>query len=74
MRPSPLIVLDEVDTSLDEANVIRFGQFLRRYSKDTQFLVITHQKVTMEHADLLYGVTMQEPGVSQVFGMRLENR
>lgn len=74
VRPSPLIVLDEVDTSLDEANVIRFGQFLRRYSKDTQFLVITHQKVTMEHADLLYGVTMQEPGVSQVFGMRLENR
>lgn len=74
VKPSPLIVLDEVDTALDEANVLRFGQFLRRYSKDTQFLVITHQKVTMEHADLLYGVTMPEPGVSRVFGMRLENR
>lgn len=74
VKPSPLIVLDEVDTALDEANVLRFGQFLRRYSRDTQFLVITHQKVTMEHADLLYGVTMPEPGVSRIFGMRLENR
>ncbi len=73
VRPSPLIVLDEVDTALDEANVQRFGQFLRRYSKDTQFLVITHQKATMEAADLLYGVTMEEPGVSRVFGMRLSN-
>jgi chromosome segregation protein len=73
VKPSPLIVLDEVDTALDEANVMRFGQFLKRYAKDTQFLVITHQKATMEAADLLYGVTMQEPGVSKVFGMRLED-
>ncbi len=73
VKPSPMIVLDEVDTSLDELNVTRFGEFLKRYSKDTQFLVITHQKATMESADLLYGVTMEEPGVSRVFGMRLEN-
>lgn len=73
VKPSPLIVLDEVDTALDEANVVRFGEFLKRYSKDTQFLVITHQKATMEAADLLYGVTMQEPGVSKVFGMRLDD-
>jgi chromosome segregation protein len=73
VKPSPLIVLDEVDTALDEANVVRFGQFLRRYSSDTQFLVITHQKATMEAADLLYGVTMQEPGVSKVFGMKLDD-
>ncbi len=70
-KPSPLIVLDEVDTALDEANVVRFSRFLKRYSEDTQFLVITHQKQTMEAADLLYGVTMEEPGVSRIFGMRL---
>ncbi|HHY44564.1 MAG TPA: chromosome segregation protein SMC [Firmicutes bacterium] len=73
VKPSPLIVLDEVDTALDEVNVVRFGEFLRRYSQNTQFLVITHQKATMEAADLLYGVTMQEPGVSKVFGMRLND-
>ena len=72
VKPSPLIVLDEVDTALDESNVVRFGEFLKRYSKNTQFLVITHQRATMEAADLLYGVTMQEPGVSKVFGMRLD--
>ena len=72
VKASPLIVLDEVDTALDESNVVRFGQFLKRYSRDTQFMVITHQKATMEAADLIYGVTMQEPGVSRIFGMRLE--
>ncbi len=72
VRPSPLIVLDEADTSLDEANVVRFSRFLKRYSRETQFLVITHQKATMEVADLLYGVTMEEPGVSKVFSMRLD--
>jgi len=73
VRPSPLIVLDEVDSSLDGANVLRFAQFLKRYSKDTQFIVITHKEATMEVADIIYGVTMEEPGVSKVFGMRLEN-
>jgi chromosome segregation protein len=74
VRAAPLIVLDEADTALDESNIVRFSQFLKRYAEDTQFLVITHQKATMEAADLLYGVTMEEPGVSKIFGMRLENR
>ena len=72
VRPSPFIVLDEADTALDESNIVRFAQFLKRYSRDTQFLVITHQKATMEAADLMYGVTMEEPGVSKVFGMKFE--
>lgn len=71
-KPSPFVVLDEVDTSLDEANVLRFGEFLRRLSRDTQFLVITHQKPTIEAADVVYGVTMDEPGVSKILGIRLE--
>ncbi len=70
--PSPLMVLDEVDSSLDEANVVRFAQFLKRYSAQTQFVVITHQESTMEVADVIYGVTMEEPGVSKVFSMRLQ--
>ena len=67
------MVLDEVDSSLDDANVVRFAQFLRRYSDQTQFVVITHQESTMEVADVIYGVTMEEPGVSKVFGMRLQH-
>ena len=74
VKASPLIVLDEADTALDESNIVRFRQFLKRYAEDTQFLVITHQKATMEAAEALYGVTMEEPGVSRIFGMRLENR
>ena len=72
VRPSPFIVLDEADTALDESNIARFAQFLKRYSQNIQFLVITHQKATMEAADLMYGVTMEEPGVSKVFGMKFE--
>ncbi len=74
VKASPLIVLDEADTALDESNIARYSQFLKRYAENTQFVVITHQKATMEAADLLYGVTMEEPGVSKIFGMRLENR
>jgi chromosome segregation protein len=74
VKPSPVMILDEVDSSLDEANVVRFAQFLKKYSKDTQFVVITHQESTMEAADIIYGVTMEEPGVSKIFSMRLENR
>jgi len=74
VKASPLIVLDEADTALDESNIVRYSQFLKRYAENTQFVVITHQKATMEAADLLYGVTMEEPGVSKIFGMRLENR
>lgn len=74
VKPSPVMVLDEVDSSLDEANVVRFARFLKKYSQNTQFVVITHQESTMEVADIIYGVTMEEPGVSKIFSMRLENQ
>jgi chromosome segregation protein len=70
-RPTPFCVLDEVDAPLDEANVTRFAEAVRRMSTVSQILVITHSKRTMEAADTLYGVTMEEPGVSKVIGVRL---
>ncbi|TYR82834.1 chromosome segregation protein SMC [Priestia megaterium] len=73
VRPVPFCVLDEVEAALDEANVHRFATYLRRYSHDTQFIVITHRKGTMEEADVLYGVTMQESGVSKLVSVRLED-
>lgn len=72
VRPVPFCVLDEVEAALDEANVHRFSQYLKKFSKDTQFIVITHRKGTMEDADVLYGVTMQESGVSKMVSVRLE--
>ena len=65
-RPSPFCVLDEVDAPLDDANVVRFTQLITELSRDTQFIVITHNKRTMEIAQTLYGVTMEEPGVSKL--------
>ncbi|QGH34507.1 chromosome segregation protein SMC [Gracilibacillus salitolerans] len=72
VRPVPFCVLDEVEAALDEANVTRFAQYLKHYSKHTQFIVITHRKGTMEEADVLYGVTMQESGVSRLVSVKLE--
>ncbi|SIS37741.1 chromosome segregation protein SMC [Salimicrobium flavidum] len=72
VRPVPFCVLDEVEAALDEANVDRFAKFLTEFSSETQFIVITHRKGTMEQADVLYGVTMQESGVSSVVSVRLE--
>ena len=72
VKPSPFCLLDEVDAPLDEANVDRFMALLRQFSADTQFLVITHNKRTMELADRLYGVTMQEAGVSTVVSVRFD--
>ncbi|NRD78846.1 chromosome segregation protein SMC [Bacillus sp. BRMEA1] len=72
VRPVPFCILDEVEAALDEANVHRFSQYLKRYSQETQFIVITHRKGTMEGADVLYGVTMQESGVSKLVSVRLE--
>lgn len=72
VRPVPFCILDEVEAALDEANVHRFSQYLKKFSADTQFIVITHRKGTMEGADVLYGVTMQESGVSKLVSVRLE--
>ncbi|MGE7760694.1 chromosome segregation protein SMC [Peribacillus sp. NPDC097895] len=72
VRPVPFCILDEVEAALDEANVVRFSQFLKKFSKETQFIVITHRKGTMEEADVLYGITMQESGVSKLVSVRME--
>ncbi|MEE8478147.1 MAG: AAA family ATPase, partial [Gemmatimonadales bacterium] len=70
-KPSPFCLMDEVDAPLDDANVGRFTRMLDEFKKDTQFIVITHNPRTMHSADAIYGVTMQEPGVSTVVGVRL---
>ncbi|TMW73185.1 chromosome segregation protein SMC [Alteribacter natronophilus] len=71
-RPVPFCVLDEVEAALDDANVARFAQYLKEFSGETQFIVVTHRKGTMEEADVLYGVTMQESGVSRLVSVKLE--
>lgn len=70
IRPMPLCILDEVDAPLDESNTTRFAQMLRRFSSHTQFLVITHNRATMEIADFLHGITMEEPGSSKLISLR----
>jgi chromosome segregation protein len=73
-QPSPFCVLDEVDAALDETNVGRFADLLNSLSRDTQFLIVTHSKRMMQSADMIYGVTMQEPGVSKIVSVRLGQR
>ncbi len=73
VRTVPFCVLDEVEAALDEANVARYANYLKAFSKETQFIVITHRKGTMEKADVLYGVTMQERGVTKLVSVRMEN-
>ena len=73
MRTMPFCLLDEIEAALDEANVERFAQYLRRFSNETQFIVITHRKPTMELADSLYGVTMEEEGVSRMVSVKLSD-
>ncbi len=74
VRTVPFCLFDEVEAALDEANVSQFGKYLNHYKNKTQFLIITHKKKTMEYANTLYGITMQESGVSKLVSVKLENR
>ncbi|EGD45842.1 chromosome segregation protein SMC [Ruminiclostridium papyrosolvens DSM 2782] len=71
LKPTPFCLLDEIEAALDDANVYRFGEYLKKYSHNTQFIMVTHRKGTMESADTMYGVTMQEHGVSKVVSMKM---
>jgi len=71
VRPSPFCVLDEMDAPLDESNINRFIRVLERFVTQSQFIIITHNKHTIAKADILYGVTMEERGVSKLVGMKL---
>ena len=72
IRPVPFCLFDEVEAALDDANVEAFGKYLDKYRDNTQFIIITHKKKTMEYADILYGITMQESGVSKIVSVKLE--
>ncbi|TGE32770.1 chromosome segregation protein SMC [Desulfosporosinus sp. Sb-LF] len=74
VKPSPFCILDEIEASLDDANVQRFAQYIHRLSHSTQFVVISHRKGTMESANVLYGITMEESGVSKLLSVQLEER
>ena len=70
VNPAPFCIFDEVEAALDEANVSRYAQYVRRMTKNTQFILITHRRGTMEEADMLYGITMQEQGVSKLLELK----
>lgn len=72
IRPTPFCVMDEIEAALDESNVLRYADYMKKYSDRTQFIVITHRRGTMENTDFLYGVTMQEKGVSKVLALSME--
>lgn len=72
INPSPFCVLDEIEAALDDVNVFRYADYLKKFTKETQFLVITHRKGTMEAADTVYGVTMEENGISKLLSMKLK--
>ena len=71
--PTPFCVMDEIEAALDDTNVVRFARYLRKMSGKTQFIVITHRRGTMEEADVLYGVTMQEQGISRMLTINLND-
>ena len=73
VRPTPFVVMDEIEAALDDSNVVRFARYMRNMSERTQFIVITHRRGTMEEADVLYGVTMQEQGVSRMLTINLND-
>ncbi len=72
-KPTPFCILDEIESSLDDLNIFRFSQYLKEFSRETQFIVITHRKGTMEYADTLYGATMEEKGVTKLVSMKLSD-
>ena len=72
INPAPFCVLDEIEAALDDVNVYRFAEYLKKFSKESQFLVITHRKGTMEAADTVYGITMEEKGISKLLSMKLK--
>jgi chromosome segregation protein len=74
IKPTPFCLLDEVDAPLDEANVGRYNELVKEMSKTSQFILITHNKRTMEMVDTIYGVTMEEPGVSKLVSVKLSER
>ena len=71
MKPTPFCILDEIEAALDDANVYRYAEFLRSFSENIQFIVITHRKGTMEASDVMYGITMEEKGISKVVSVDL---
>ena len=73
VRPAPFCVLDEIEAALDDANIGYYADYLKEYSRNTQFVVITHRKGTMERADALYGVAMEEQGVSKMVSVSLQD-
>ncbi len=73
-RPAPFCMVDEIDAALDESNVQRFSEFLKDYAQNTQFIVVTHRKGTMEIADVMHGITMEESGVSKLLSVKFEER
>ncbi|MBD3217994.1 MAG: hypothetical protein GF310_06910, partial [candidate division Zixibacteria bacterium] len=74
VKPSPFCILDEVDAPLDDANIGRFLKLVKRFTEETQFIIITHNKLTMEQAETLYGITMSRPGISQIVSVDLKKR
>ena len=73
VKPTPFCILDEIDAALDDVNVSRFATYLKNYVDQTQFIVITHRRGTMEAANILYGVTMQEKGVSKLLSLHIDD-
>ena len=72
VRPTPFCILDEIEAALDDVNVYRFADYLKKYSSKTQFIVVTHRRGTMEVANILYGVTMQEKGISKLIALNID--
>ena len=74
MKPAPFCNLDEIEAALDDVNVYRFSEYLKKFCKETQFLIITHRKGTMEAADTVYGITMEENGISKLLSMKMNKQ